>query len=58
MKNKIRGGIETIIAIIILTGIVVALIISAVLTNANATKNLSETGNKKLNSLTSVVIGD
>ena len=44
MKNKIKGGLETIIAIIIVTGIVVALIISAVIPTATSGDQLLQAG--------------
>ena len=44
MMNKLKGGIETIIAIVIVTGLVVALIISAVIPTANSGDKLLQAG--------------
>lgn len=51
MKNTQKGGIETVIAVIILVGIVVALIISAVLPTVNEADKLSGTSVSKLSDL-------
>lgn len=51
MKNKIRGGLEGIIAIIILAGLVVALIIFAILPSAEYAADIGDTGKNTLSSL-------
>lgn len=51
MKNRVKGGIETIIAVIILVGIVVALIISAVLPTVVGGNNLADDAVDRLKAL-------
>ena len=51
MLKKQKGGIETIIAIIILTGLVVALIWSAVKPTVEGGNDLAKTATGKLSSL-------
>jgi len=58
MRNKLRGGVETIIATIILVGIVIALIIATVLPAANETKQLGESGTTKIGDLRGTITGE
>lgn len=51
MKNKIRGGLEGIIAIIILAGLVVALIIAVILPSARYAVDIGDTGKGTLSDL-------
>lgn len=44
MKRKLKGGIETIIATIILAGLVIALIIAVILPMARETNSMGQTG--------------
>ena len=53
MKEKINGGIETIIAIIIITALVVILLISVVVPLATETDKMGERGTKDLMDLQS-----
>jgi len=46
-----KGGIETIIAVIILAGIVVALIITSILPAAKVTKEIGNTGTTTISDL-------
>ena len=55
MKMKQKGGVETIIATVILVGIVIALIIATVLPAANETKQLGDTGKTKIGDLTEII---
>lgn len=55
MKKKIKGGIESIIAVVILVGIVIALIISAVLPTVLEGQNLSEHAVDRLTTLDGVI---
>lgn len=57
MKTKLKGGIETIIAIIIITGIVIALIISTILPNAEQIKGVGQEAGGKINSLADKIAG-
>lgn len=57
MKKKLKGGIESIIALIIIVGIVVALIIAAVLPIAREGRELGQAGTDKLGTLTDKVNG-
>ena len=51
MKNKLKGGIETILAVVILTGIVIALIIAAVLPTVEGGNDLAKTATNQLSDL-------
>lgn len=51
MKSKIRGGIEGIIAVIVLAGLVVALIIAVILPSANTARDIGDTGKSTLSNL-------
>ena len=51
MRKKQKGGIETIIAVIVLTGIVVALIIAAVLPTVQGGNDLSKSATGRLSAL-------
>ena len=51
MKKKLKGGIETIIAIVILVGLVIALICAAVIPTMEAGEDLAGTAVNKLNTL-------
>ncbi|MBP3284813.1 MAG: hypothetical protein J6M02_04880 [Clostridia bacterium] len=51
MKKKLKGGIETIIALIIIVGLVLALIISVVVPMAGSTKDLGDEGTAGLKQL-------
>ena len=53
MKKKLNGGVETIIALIIIVGLVLALIISVVVPMAGETKNLGDEGTSGLKQLQS-----
>ncbi len=57
MKNKLKGGIETIIAVVVLVGLVIALIIGAILPVAEEGVELGSAGTNKLSGLTDVVEG-
>ena len=57
MKKKLKGGIETIIATIILAGIVIALILVAVLPMTNEIEGTAETGRTAISSLKSAISG-
>lgn len=48
MKNKLRGGMETIIALVIVVGIVVALLISTVVPMSNQGDQLIDATTNKL----------
>ena len=58
MKRKLKGGIESIIALVIIVGIVVALIIATVLPNANSIKSTSDAGNSRIDKLTTIIGGE
>ena len=58
MRKKLKGGIETIIAVVILVGIVIALIISAVLPTVLEGQNLSEGAVNRLSELDGVIRPD
>ena len=51
MENKLKGGIETILAVVILTGIVVALIIAAVLPTVQGGNDLASSATDRLSAL-------
>lgn len=57
MKNKLKGGIETIIAVIILTGIVVALILVGVLPTVEGGNDLAKSATGRLSSLNEKIQG-
>lgn len=51
MKRKLKGGIEGIIAVIILAGLVVALIIAVILPSVVQTNEIGDTGISTLSKL-------
>ena len=53
--RKLKGGIETIIALVIIVGIVLALIIATVLPITDQSQELGEAGVNKIDSLTSAI---
>ena len=57
MKKKLEGGLETIIATIILAGIVIALIIAVVLPSARETVEVGNTGMSTMSGLKSQIAG-
>lgn len=57
LVNKQKGGIETIIAVIILTGLVVALIIAAVLPTVEGGNDLAKTATGKMADLDITISG-
>ena len=58
MKLVKKGGIETIIATVILAALVIGLIIATVLPAVNETKQLGDDGTTTISSLRDVVNGD
>ena len=58
MIKKQKGGIETIIAVIILTGIVVALICAAVLPTVRGGNDLAQSAANRLGQLDAKISGD
>ena len=56
MKKKLKGGIESIIALIIIVGIVVALIIATVIPMARQGKELGDGGTTRISTLKSTII--
>ena len=57
MIKKQKGGIETIIAVIILTGLVIALIIAAVLPTVTGGNNLARSATGRLGDLDQKISG-
>ena len=55
--KKLKGGIESIIAVIILAGIVIALIIAVVLPIANKTRDVGSAGKGNMEELTKKISG-
>lgn len=55
MKKKLKGGIETIVAIIIVTGIVVALIFGVVLPTATEGEELMGAATSELTGLQTTI---
>lgn len=51
MGEKLKGGIESIIAVVILVGLVIALIIATVLPIAQEGKTIGEKGTDRLSEL-------
>lgn len=58
MKKKMNGGIEGIIALVILVGIVIALIIAVVLPIARGGEALGEAGTTRMSDLKDKISGD
>ena len=55
MKKKLKGGIETILAVIILTGIVVALILVSVKPTADGASALTQKVTGKMSGLSTTI---
>ncbi len=51
MKNKLKGGIESIIALVIIVGIVIALIIATVIPIAREGKDVGDKSQNRLSTL-------
>ena len=49
--KKLKGGIESIVALVILVGIVVALIIAVILPMTSKTREMGEDGKLRMNNL-------
>lgn len=58
MKSKLKGGIESIVGLIVIVGIVIALIIAAVLPAADQAADLGQQGTNKLDSLGEAISGN
>ena len=57
MNSMKKGGIATVITVIIMVGIVLALIISTVIPMANKSRDTAETGVEGLNELQGIMGG-
>lgn len=57
MKKKMKGGVEGIIAVIIMAGLVIALIIAVILPMTKETKEIGDAGTGRLSSLESTLGG-
>lgn len=51
MKKKLKGGIEGIIATIIMAGLVIALIIAVILPMVEGTQDIEKVGENKMSQL-------
>ncbi len=51
MINKLKGGIETVIAVVLLIAIVIALMVAVVMPNFRATQELGDAAEDKLDSI-------
>jgi len=58
MKKKLKGGVEGIIALIILTGIVIGLIAYFVIPMVNGTKATGQAGTDRISGLADAISGD
>lgn len=58
MKKKLKGGIETIIAIVIIVGIVIALICVSVLPISKSSQQLTGTATSSLGKLQQTITTD
>ena len=55
MKNKLKGGIESIIAVIILSGLVIALIIAVILPSVKETSAMGDDATSRITNLRSTI---
>ena len=58
MKKKLKGGLEGIIALIILTGIIIALIVAVIIPMVRGTVSTGDAATNKIDQLESTIEGD
>jgi hypothetical protein len=56
--KKLKGGIESIVAVVILVGIVVALIIAVILPMTSKTREMADGGTERMSELTKEMKGE
>ena len=56
--RKIKGGIESIVALIILVGLLIALIIAVVIPMMNETTNIGQAGMNRMGGLENAMKGE
>lgn len=56
--KKLKGGVESIIAVIILAGIVIALIIAVILPMTKQTSEIGQEGTNRMSNLTKEMKGE